>query len=79
MNKEWTVEDVKSYYGEWFANDIEVQDAMDEVKRRYVRVYGREWNSTFGFSDKMRLMRRYLKDQFGIETIFTIGYRRAKV
>ena len=73
MSKDWNVEDVKEYYGEWFANDVEVKDAMEEVKRRY----GYRVNDSH--SSKMRLMRRYLKEQFGIETIFVIGYRRAKV
>ena len=72
MGKEWKVKDVMSYYGEHFANEIEVQDAMDEVRRRSTGWGGKS------YGEKMRLMREYLKEQFGIETVFVIGYRRAK-
>ncbi len=68
----WTVKDVMSYYGEHFRNEIEAQDAMDEIERRVRRF------SAYSYNDKMRLMREYLKEQFGIETTFVCGYRRAK-
>lgn len=78
MNEVWSVKDVESYFGEHFANEIEVQDAMDEVGRRYERGgRGRRWSGV-GFGDRMRLMREYLKEQFGIEARFCLGYRRVK-
>ena len=70
---EWSTDDVREYYGKWLANDIEAKDAMDEVERRYCI------NSRTSYSRKMFYMRCYLKEQFGIDTPFMIGYRRAKI